>query len=244
MNGGLGQTTSTGTAGLIPPTIIITKTGQEVKLDGVTMVFQMTPGTEAPAEMNTWFPQFRALWMAENCTGTLHNLYTLRGAQVRDGLKWANYIDEAIDLYGKDAQVVFQAHHWPRWENAYIVEYMKNTRDTYKFIHDQSVRLMNEGLTSAEIAEHIELPPQLNQMWYLHGYYGTVRHDAKAVYQRYLGWYDANPANLDPLPPAPAAKKYVEYMGGAKGSAGQGETRLCGRQLSLGGAGREPGGVR
>ena len=135
---------------------------------------------------------------------------------MRDGLKWANYIDEAIDLYGKDAQVVFQSHHWPRWENAYIVDYMKKTRDTYKYIHDQSVRLLNHGYTSTEIAEQLELPAELNQLWYVRGYYGTVRHDAKAVYQRYLGWYDANPANLDPLPPEPAAKKFVEYMGGAK----------------------------
>ena len=216
VNGGLGQTTSTGDSGLIPPTDIIMKTGQEAKVDGVTMVFQMTPGTEAPAEMNTWFPQFKALWMAENCTGTLHNLYTLRGAQVRDGKKWANYLDESIDLYGKDAQVVFQSHHWPRWGNAYVVEYMKKTRDTYKYIHDQSVRLLNEGYTSAEIAEMIQLPAELNQLWYVRGYYGTVKHDAKAVYQRYLGWYDANPANLDPLPPEPAAKKFVEYMGGSK----------------------------
>jgi len=216
VNGGLGQTTSTGTSGLIPPTDIITKTGQETRVDGVTMIFQMTPGTEAPAEMNTWFPQFKALWMAENCTGTLHNLYTLRGAQVRDGKKWASYLDESIDLYGKDAQVVFQSHHWPRWGNGYVVEYMKKTRDTYKYIHDQSVRLLNEGYTSAEIAEMIQLPAGLNQLWYVRGYYGTVKHNAKAVYQRYLGWYDANPANLDPLPPEPAAKKLVEYMGGSK----------------------------
>ena len=216
VNGGLGQTTSTGDSGLIPPTDIIMKTGQEAKVDGVTMVFQMTPGTEAPAEMNTWFPQFKALWMAENCTGTLHNLYTLRGAQVRDGKKWANYLNESIDLYGQDAQVVFQSHHWPRWGNAYVVEYMKKTRDTYKYIHDQSVRLLNEGYTSTEIAEMVQLPAELNRLWYVRGYYGTVKHDAKAVYQRYLGWYDANPANLDPLPVEPAAKKFVEYMGGSK----------------------------
>ena len=215
VSAGLGQTTSTGSVGLLPPTDSITKTGQEVKLDGVTMVFQMTPGTEAPVEMNTWFPQFKALWMAENCTATLHNLYTLRGAEVRDGKKWATYLDEAIDLYGKDAQFVFQAHHWPRWGNAYVVDYMQKTRDAYKYIHDQTVRLMNQGYTSMEIAEMLELPAELNQLWYLRGYYGTVKHDAKAVYQKYLGWYDANPANLDPLPPEPAAKKFVEYMGGS-----------------------------
>jgi alkyl sulfatase BDS1-like metallo-beta-lactamase superfamily hydrolase len=166
--------------------------------------------------MNTWFPQLAALWIAENCTATLHNLYTLRGAQVRDGKKWASYLDETIDLYGKTAQVVFQSHHWPRWGNAYVVDYMKKTRDTYKYIHDQSVRLLNEGYTSAEIAEHLELPAELNVLWYVRGYYGTVKHNAKAVYQRYIGWYDGNPANLDPLPPEPAAKKFVEYMGGSE----------------------------
>jgi len=215
VNAGLGQTTSAGTTGIIPPTDIIAKTGQELTVDGVTMVFQMTPGTEAPAEMNTWFPQWKALWMAENCTATLHNLYTLRGAQVRDGQKWASYLDEAIDLYGKDAEVVFQSHHWPRWGNAVVTDYMKKTRDTYKYIHDQTVRLFNHGYTSNEIAEMLELPAELNQLWYVRGYYGTVRHNAKAVYQRYLGWYDANPAHLDPLPPEAAAKKAVEYMGGA-----------------------------
>ena len=226
-------------SGLIPPTDIITKTGQEVKVDGVTMVFQMTPGTEAPAEMNTWFPQFKALWMAENCTGTLHNLYTLRGAQVRDGKKWANYLDESIDLYGKDAQVVFQSHHWPRWGNAYVVEYMKKTRDTYKYIHDQSVRLLNEGYTSTEIAEMVQLPAELNQLWYVRGYYGTVKHDAKAVYQRYLGWYDANPANLDPLPAGARGEEVRRVHGRLQGRAGEGQRGLRGRQLPLGRPGRE-----
>ncbi|MGL5726814.1 MAG: alkyl/aryl-sulfatase, partial [Plesiomonas sp.] len=215
VNGGLGQTTSTGTVTVIEPTDTITKTGTTVDIDGVAMVFQLTPGTEAPAEMNTWFPQFKALWMAENCTGTLHNLYTLRGAQVRDGQKWAHYIDETIDLYGKNVDVVFQSHHWPRWGNEYVNDYMKKTRDTYKYIHDQSVRLLNEGYTSQEISEQIKLPPELNSLWYARGYYGTVKHNAKAVYQKYMGWYDANPSNLDPLPPEEAAKKWVEYMGGA-----------------------------
>jgi len=214
VNGGLGMTTSTGTAGVIEPTDIITKTGQEITVDGVKMVFQMTPGSEAPTEMNTYFPQFKGLWLAENCTATLHNLYTLRGAQVRDGKKWSNYIDEAIDLYGKDADVIFQSHHWPRWGNALIVDYMKKQRDVYKYIHDQSVRLLNHGYTSTEIAEMLELPQEIGNVWFNRGYYGSVKHDAKAVYQRYMGWYDANPANLDPLPSEPAAKKFVEYMGG------------------------------
>jgi alkyl sulfatase BDS1-like metallo-beta-lactamase superfamily hydrolase len=214
VNGGLGQTTSTGTATLILPTDIIKKTGQEMTVDGVKMVFQMTPGTEAPAEMNTWFPELKALWTAENATNTMHNILTLRGAQVRDALKWAGYLNETIALYGNKVEVKFQSHHWPMWENTKIVEYIKKQRDLYKYIHDQSVNLMNKGYTGAEIAEMIKLPPELDQQWYNRGYYGTLRHNSRAVYQRYMGWYDANPSSLDNLPPEMAAKKYVEYMGG------------------------------
>jgi linear primary-alkylsulfatase len=217
VNTGLGQTTSTGAAGLILPTITITRTGQEVTIDGVTMVFQMTPGTEAPAEMNTYFPQFKALWMAENATNTLHNLYTLRGAQVRDALQWSKYLDETIEFYGKDAIVTFQSHHWPHWETTKINDYLKKVRDLYKYIHDQSLRLLNQGHTSTEIAEALagHLPADLSHVWYNRGYYGTVAHNAKAVSQRYLGWYDGNPGNLAPLPPEDGAKKYLEFMGGA-----------------------------
>jgi alkyl sulfatase BDS1-like metallo-beta-lactamase superfamily hydrolase len=182
-------------------------------IDGVRMVFQMTPGTEAPAEMNTWFPAQKALWVAENATHTLHNVLTLRGAQVRDALKWAQYLDETLSLYGA-AEVKFQSHHWPRWGNAGIVDYLKKQRDLYKYIHDQSVRLMNQGYVGTEIADMIQLPPELAREFYNRDYYGTVRHNARAVYQRYMGWYDANPSTLNPLPPEPAAKKYVEYMGG------------------------------
>jgi alkyl sulfatase BDS1-like metallo-beta-lactamase superfamily hydrolase len=214
VSAGLGQTTSTGTISLIAPTDTITKTGQELTIDGVRMVFQMTPGTEAPAEMNTWFPQWNALWMAENVQNTLHNLYTLRGAKVRDALQWSKYIDETVELYGAGAEVKFQSHHWPLWGNAKILDYLAKQRDLYKYIHDQSVRMLNQGATGPEIAEALRLPPELDLAWYNRGYYGTVKHDARAVYQRYMGWYDANPANLDPLPPEPAAKKYVEYMGG------------------------------
>jgi len=214
VNGGLGQTTSTGTATLILPTDIIKKTGQEMTVDGVKMVFQMTPGTEAPAEMNTYFPELKALWTAENATNTMHNILTLRGAQVRDALKWAGYLNETIALYGSKVEVKFQSHHWPMWENAKIVEYIKKQRDLYKYIHDQSVNLMNKGYTGSEIADMIKLPPELDQQWYNRGYYGTLRHNSRAVYQRYMGWYDANPSSLDNLPPEMAAKKYVEYMGG------------------------------
>jgi alkyl sulfatase BDS1-like metallo-beta-lactamase superfamily hydrolase len=214
VNAGLGQANSMGTVTLIPPTDTITSTGQELTIDGVRMVFQMTPGTEAPAEMNTWFPQFKALWMAENTTNTLHNILTLRGAQVRDAQRWAHYINETIQLYGSQADVKFQAHHWPVWGNARIGEYLEKQRDVYKYMHDQTVRLLNEGHTGTEIAEMLELPPGLQTNWATRGYYGTLSHNTKAIYQRYMGWYDGNPANLHTLPPEPAAKKYVEYMGG------------------------------
>ena len=214
VNGGLGQTTSLGTPTLIEPTDIIKRTGQELTIDGVKMVFQMTPGTEAPAEMNTYFPQFKAMWMAENSVNTMHNILTLRGAQVRDALKWASFLNETIELYGKNVEFKFQSHHWPVWGNAKIVDYWQKTRDLYKYLHDQSVNLMNKGYTGAEIAEMIKLPPELDQKWYIRGYYGTLRHNSRAVYQRYMGWYDGNPSSLDNLPPEPAAKKYVEYMGG------------------------------
>jgi alkyl sulfatase BDS1-like metallo-beta-lactamase superfamily hydrolase len=215
VNGGLGQTTSTGAAGLIEPTREIKTTGEEVVIDGVRMVFQMTPGTEAPAEMNTYFPQFRAMWMAENSTSTLHNVLTLRGALVRDPLKWAQYLNETIDLYGAGTDVKFQAHHWPMWGNARIIDYWKKYRDLYKYIHDQSVNLLNKGYTGIEISNMVKLPAELDKQWYNRGYYGSVRHNTRAVYQRYMGFYDGNPSTLDQLPPADAAIKYVEYMGGA-----------------------------
>jgi alkyl sulfatase BDS1-like metallo-beta-lactamase superfamily hydrolase len=215
VNGGLGQTTSTGTAGLIVPSRFIKRTGEEVTIDGVKMVFQMTPGTEAPAEMNTWFPDFKAMWMAENTTNTLHNLLTLRGAQVRDGLVWAKFLNETIETYGSGVTVKFQAHHWPMWGNAKIIDYWKKQRDLYKYIHDQSVNLMNKGYTGVEISNMVELPPELAKFWPNRGYYGSVKHNSRAVYQRYMGFYDGNPSTLDQLPPEEAAKKYVEYMGGA-----------------------------
>jgi len=214
VNGGLGQTTSTGTGTLVIPTDIVKKTGEEHVVDGVKMVFQMTPGTEAPAEMNTWFPQFKAMWMAENSTNTMHNILTLRGAQVRDALKWAGYLNETIDLYGAGTEVKFQSHHWPQWGNAKIIDYWKKQRDLYKYTHDQSVNLMNKGFTGEEISETIKLPPELDKFWPNRGYYGTLSHNSRAVYQRYMGWYNGNPANLNNLPPEAAAKKYVEYMGG------------------------------
>ncbi|QLI82126.1 MBL fold metallo-hydrolase [Chitinibacter fontanus] len=214
VNGGLGQTTSTGSPTLVLPNITVTKTGQEVDVDGVKMVFQMTPGTEAPAEMNTYFPQHKALWMAENATNTMHNILTLRGAQVRDALKWASYLNETIETWGGKVDVKFQSHHWPRWGNDNIVDYFKKQRDLYKYTHDQSVRLMNQGLTGEEISETITLPPELNNFWPNRGYYGTLRHNSRAVYQRYMGWYNGNPSNLNNLPPEMVGPKYVEFMGG------------------------------
>jgi alkyl sulfatase BDS1-like metallo-beta-lactamase superfamily hydrolase len=215
VDGGLGKTTSLGTPGLIAPTDTITKTGETRTVGGVQMVFQMAPGTEAPAEFLIYFPQMKALDTAEDATHTLHNLYTLRGAQVRDANKWWKTLDETIALFGGKTDVVFAQHHWPKWGQAQIVPYLEKQRDLYKYIHDQSLRLANQGYNMTEIAEQLALPPSLAQEWAARGYYGTVNHDAKAVYQRYLGWYDGNPANLYPLPPEEAGKRYVEFMGGA-----------------------------
>ncbi len=209
---GIGMGQSTGVITFIQPTYEVKSTGETITIDGVKMEFQMTPGTEAPAEMNTWFPQFNALWMAENCTGTLHNLYTLRGAQVRDGAAWADYICEAITRYGDDVEVTFQSHNWPHWGNALTNEYMTNTAAVYRYINDQTLTYINQGYTSDEISNMIELPEALAKNWYTRQYYGTVAHDSKAVYQRFMGYYDANPVNLNPLSPTESAKKWQEYM--------------------------------
>ena len=210
---GIGMGQSHGTTSYISPNVTITRTGETMVVDGVIMEFQLTPGTEAPAEMNTWFPQKNALWLAENCTGTLHNLYTLRGAEVRDGQAWANFLMETLKLYGKDAEVVFQAHNWPHWDNENIVEYIVNTAAAYKYINDQTLLYLNQGYTSTEIANMIELPAELARNWYTRQYYGTVAHNAKAVYQKYMGWYDANPIHLGELEPSVRAQKFVEYLG-------------------------------
>ena len=210
---GIGMGQSTGTVSYLAPTYEIKATGENLVIDGVELEFQMTPGTEAPAEMNTWLPKFKALWLAENCTATLHNLYTLRGAQVRDGSAWAGYITEAITRYGDEVELVFQSHNWPHWGNEVAVEYMTNTAAVYKFINDQTLTYINQGYTSDEISNMIKLPEALNKNWYTRQYYGTVAHNSKAVYQKYMGWYDANPVNLNPLMPSESAKKWVEYLG-------------------------------
>jgi alkyl sulfatase BDS1-like metallo-beta-lactamase superfamily hydrolase len=211
---GLGKGPSVGTISIREPTVIVDRTPQEMELDGVKFVFQYTPESEAPAELTFYLPVLKAWCGAEIVSHTLHNLYTLRGAKVRNAAKWSGYIDDALHRFG-DMEVIFASHHWPIWGNARAADYLKAQRDTYRYIHDQTLRLANEGYTSQEIAEKIELPSTLRNRFANRGYYGTVKHDAKAVYQAYFGWYDANPANLDPLPPAEAAQKYVEAMGGA-----------------------------
>ena len=214
LDSGLGKTTSVGTVTLIPPTDLVKKTGETRTIDGVEMTFQMAPRTEAPAEFLIHFPQLRALCAAEDATHTLHNLYTLRGAQVRDAKSWWKTLNESVVLFGGKTDVVFAQHQWPTWGQKKVLDYLKKQRDLYKYIHDQSLRLMNHGYTMLEVAEMVKLPRSLDREWYNRGYYGSVNHDAKAVYQRYLGWYDSNPANLHSLPPEEAAKKYVEFMGG------------------------------
>ncbi len=213
---GLGQTTSLGTLTLIPPNLEVTETGQEETVDGVRMVFQLTPGTEAPAEMNFHFPEQRVLCIAENATHTMHNTLTLRGALVRDPHIWAAYLDESIELFGADSNALFAGHHWPRWGSERIVDYLRKQRDLYAYIHDQTLRLLNRGLTGREIAEELELPPELAEEWHCRGYYGSLSHNVKAVYQRHMGWFDGNPAHLWEHTPVESARRYVEFMGGSE----------------------------
>jgi alkyl sulfatase BDS1-like metallo-beta-lactamase superfamily hydrolase len=211
---GLGQVPSQGEVALIVPTVDIARTGETHTIDGVRIEFQMAPGTEAPAEMHFYFPQFRALCMAENATHNLHNLLTLRGALVRDPHAWSGYLTEAIDTFADRADVVFASHHWPTWGSERVVEFLSLQRDLYAYLHDQTLRLLNQGHTGAEIAETLQMPPALDAAWHTHGYYGSVSHNVKAVYQRYMGWFDGNPARLWPHPPEELADRYVEAIGG------------------------------
>ncbi|AQT82106.1 alkyl/aryl-sulfatase [Mycolicibacterium litorale] len=211
---GLGQQTSTGEVAIIVPTIDITTTGEVHTIDGVDIEFQMAPGTEAPAEMHFYFPQFRALCMAENATHNLHNLLTLRGALVRDPHAWSGYLTEAIDTFADRTDVVFASHHWPTWGRDEIVEFLSLQRDLYAYLHDQTLRQLNQGFTGIEIAEDFAMPPALHKAWHAHGYYGSVSHNVKAVYQRYMGWFDGNPARLWAHPPEAIGPRYVEAMGG------------------------------
>jgi alkyl sulfatase BDS1-like metallo-beta-lactamase superfamily hydrolase len=212
---GLGKTTSTGTFGLIPPTDHIGPDDTSIVLDGVEFRTLYTPDTEAPAEFVFHLPAWRALWTAEVVTHVLHNLYTLRGAQVRDALSWAKAIDTMLDRFGADTDLVFASHHWPTWGADAAADLLRSQRDTYRYLHDETLRLANHGETMLEIAERLELPPELARTWSSRGYYGSVSHNVKAVYQRYLGFFDGNPANLHPHPPVEAARRYVAYMGGA-----------------------------
>ncbi len=216
VDAGLGKgTPSNATVTLIAPSEVIGQALETRTVDGVEIEFQLTPGTEAPAEMNLYFPQFKTLCMAENATHTQHNVLTLRGALVRDAKVWAQYLDDALVRYGDKAEVLFAQHHWPTWGGARIREYLADQRDMYAFLDSQTLRLINQGLTPTEIAAKLAtLPPRLAGKWYSRDYYGSLSHNVRAVYQRYMGFYDGNPANLDPLPPEEAGKRYVEAMGG------------------------------
>jgi alkyl sulfatase BDS1-like metallo-beta-lactamase superfamily hydrolase len=235
---GLGMRTSEGSVGLLPPTIDITRTGQQETIDGVRIVFQITPGTEAPSEMNFLFPDRRALCMAENATHNLHNLLTLRGALVRDPRIWARYLDEAIELFGADTDVAFASHHWPTWDTENVIRFLSEQRDLYAYLHDQTLRMINEGATGMEIAEAFELPPALDDAWHARGYYGSVSHNVKAIYQRYLGWFDGHPSSLWAHPPQAAAGRYAQAFGGvdvlvdkAKQFAADGDLRFAAELL-------------
>ncbi|KAF2101004.1 beta-lactamase-like protein [Rhizodiscina lignyota] len=211
---GLGQAASSGMNSIVPPTRDITHTGEELVIDGIQFVFQLTPDTEAPAELNFYLPQRRALCIAECATHCLHNVLTLRGALVRDARRWSRYLDEAISLFGRDVDVLFAGHHWPTWGRKEVIKLIGEQRDLYAYLHDQTVRMMNAGMTGTEIAEVLELPPTLKRAWHAQGYYGSVSHNVKAIYQRYMGWFDGNPARLWEHPPKEAAERYVECMGG------------------------------
>lgn len=215
VDAGLGKMVSMGQVSLVPPTHSICDTGERLTVDGVEVIFQVTPDTEAPAEMNFFFPDHKALCMAENCSCHLHNIYTPRGAQVRDAKAWSYYINEAMDLYADKSEVLFASHHWPRWGATRARDFLTKQRDLYKYVHDQTLRLANHGRTPIEIAEEFALPSTLAAEWYTRGYYGTLSHNTKAVYQRYLGWFDGNPANLHKHTPTQAGKRYVDLAGGA-----------------------------
>jgi alkyl sulfatase BDS1-like metallo-beta-lactamase superfamily hydrolase len=212
---GLGAALSMGSTGFIVPSDFIKETGETRTLDGVEIEFQMTPGSEAPAEMVFYFPQFKALCMSEITSHHLHNVYTPRGAQVRDAYAWSAQINESIELFGGRLEVEFASHHWPIWGREDVIDYMKKQRDTYKYIHDQTLRLANLGYNKEEIAEQVHLPKSLDKEFYNRDYYGTVHHNARAVYVKYLGFFNGNPATLYKLPAVPAAEKYLEFMDGA-----------------------------
>ena len=228
---GLGLAASQGTTSLIPPTDIIRHTGEERTIDGVRIVFQLVPETEAPSEMNFFFPDHRALCISECATHNMHNIITLRGALVRDAKAWSKYLDETIVLYGDRSDVLFSSHHWPTWDSRNLVRLISEQRDLYGYLHDQTVRLMNRGLNGAEIAEQMTLPPALARAWHLHGFYGSVSHNVKGIYQRYMTWFDGNPANLWKHTPAAEGHRYVECMGGVDAVIGKAKQYAAGGDL-------------
>jgi alkyl sulfatase BDS1-like metallo-beta-lactamase superfamily hydrolase len=215
LGSGLGPTTSLGSITLIPPTVEIAATGQTEVVDGVRMSFQLTPGTEAPAAMNIHFPEAKALCVADNVARSMHNILTPRGALVRDPRIWAHYLDEAIALFGGESEILFSGHHWACWGSERIVDLLEKQRDLYTYLHDQTLRLLNKGYTGPEIAEAVELPPSLAGEWHCREFYGSISHNTKAIYQRYMGWFDGNPAHLWGHPPVEQARRYVEFIGGA-----------------------------
>lgn len=212
---GLGKQASKGISSLIKPTKFIKETGEKLNIDGVDIEFIMANGTEAPSEFMMYYPQFKIFNASEVISHHIHNLYTLRGAKVRDARKWWKAIDNIISIYGDSIEILIAQHHWPKWGNKKIIELLEKERDAYKFLHDQSLRLANQGYNPVEISEEVKLPKSLEKDWYLRDYYGSFNHNSKAIYQFYIGWYDGNPANLYPLPPEEVGKKYVEFMGGA-----------------------------
>lgn len=216
LGAGIGMRVPSGTLSLIAPTHSVKATGETLVIDGLKIEFQYTPGTEAPSEMNFFLPDLNALCLSENANVSMHNILPPRGALVRDSKAWADYLTQSLSLYGGRTDVMFVSHGWPRWGRSEINHYVSSHRDAYKYLHDQSVRLMNQGFTGEEISEQIALPEVLARQWYNRGYYGTMRHNSRAVYQRYLGWYDANPANLNNWPPEEAGKRYVAAMGGPR----------------------------
>jgi alkyl sulfatase BDS1-like metallo-beta-lactamase superfamily hydrolase len=227
MTSGVGMGISAGTLTLIAPTKSIERTGETLTIDGLTIEFQLTPNTEAPSEMHFFFPQLATLVIAENAGSTFHNVLTPRGALVRDSKAWSDYLTESLRLYGGRTDTLVTSHGWPRFGRARVADFVASQRDLYKYLHDQSVRLMNQGYTGPEIAERIQLPDAIARRWFNRGYYGTLRHNSRAVYQRYMGWYDANPAHLNALPPEEAGRKYVAAMGGARKVLAEGRRAIA-----------------
>jgi alkyl sulfatase BDS1-like metallo-beta-lactamase superfamily hydrolase len=223
MTSGIGAAVSAGTFTLIPPTRTISRTGETLTIDGVRIEFQVTPETEAPAEMNFFFPDLGVLCLSENANATMHNVLTPRGALVRDTKAWADYLTESLRLFGDRSEIMVTSHAWPRFGGDRVRDFIASHRDAYKYLHDQTVRLMNAGYTDREIQDRVRLPEPLASRWFNRGYYGTMMHNSRAVYQRYMGWYDANPANLNPLPPVEEATRFVRAMGGPERVLAEGQ---------------------